>query len=144
MGWTRKAAVGLLALCALAGAATIFRGPGPLPVPKDKSTFIGIWEDGTGLTLEFTPDGHAAVAQAKNAKVDSAKSAVRPAPTGRCLAYFRPEDRIELTTGLFGNSKFYQIDRYPFMHEKKIKMVLNDTDPYKREGGVIFVKKTGP
>ena len=41
MVWVKGAAIGLLAVCVIAGAVIIYRGPGPEPVPKEKRAMLG-------------------------------------------------------------------------------------------------------
>ncbi|MGA2866180.1 MAG: hypothetical protein ABSF95_17040 [Verrucomicrobiota bacterium] len=144
LGWLRKGALGLLGLCALIGAATIYRGPGPTPVPRDKEAFIGVWEDGAGFRMAITTDGHAKISQAKDSKVERWNSPIVPGGSGVFLVYFRGDERLELTTGLFGGSKVYHIDSNPHAQGKQIKMVLNGSDPYKTSSGMVLVKKPPP
>jgi hypothetical protein len=143
MRWVRPAAIILLALCAVAGAVAIFRGPGPIPVPKDKETFIGVWQNGTGFTIEITAEGRAKVVREKDPKLDPWNDPLAQGTTGTSvfLAYFRADEKLELTAGPFGDSKVYHIDKHPHVEGKQVKMVLNGSDPYKRNSGMTLVKK---
>src|ERR1035441_1203373 len=53
-GSLKGAAIGLLAICVIAGAVIIGRGPGPGPVPKEKTRYVGVWDSGKGLQIELT------------------------------------------------------------------------------------------
>src|ERR1035441_3483674 len=44
MGWLKGGVIGLLAICAIAGAVIIYRGPAPTAVPKEKARFLGVWD----------------------------------------------------------------------------------------------------
>ena len=142
LGWTRKAALGALAIAAVLGAAAIVRGPGPTAIPHDKQSCIGIWKDGKGFTLEITPDGHAKVSQEKNSKQNPALSPVAPGQTATFLANFAGDDRLELSGTALSARKTYHIDKYPPAGSKPGgRMVLNGSEPYNRAAGVALVNQ---
>jgi len=94
--------------------------------------------------MAITTDGHAKISQAKDSKVERWNSPIVPGGSGVFLVYFRGDERLELTTGLFGGSKVYHIDSNPHAQGKQIKMVLNGSDPYKTSSGMVLVKKPPP
>jgi hypothetical protein len=145
IGWTRKAALGVLAVAAVLGAAAIVRGPGPATIPRDKQSCIGLWKDGKGFTLEITADGRAKVSQEKGSKPNATLSPVAPGQTAAFIANFAGDDRLELSSSALGSSKIYHIDRYPPPGNKPgARMVLNGTEPYDRSGGVPLVNNQPP
>jgi hypothetical protein len=144
MRWVRRSAIVLLVLAAAVGAVTVYRGPGPIPVPRDKESFIGAWHVETGLTLEITPAGRGKVNLDKDSKIDPGNNPVTGGVNGAFLVYFQADDKLELTTGPFGQTKIYHIDRYPHAEGKQTRMMLNGSDPYNRSGGMVLVKKTAP
>jgi hypothetical protein len=141
IGWVKKVAAGLLVVSAAAGAFVIYRGPGPVSVPKDKEAYVGVWESNAGFTLEITAEGRARVSQAKDAKIDPWNTPVKPGETNEFLVTFRADEKLELSSGPLTEPKVYHIDRHPFPQAKQIKMVLNGSDPYKRASGFALVKK---
>jgi hypothetical protein len=140
-GWMKGAAVGVLVVCAIAGAVIIYRGPGPTPVPKDKERFIGVWDSGTGLLIEFTTAGEAKVTQATNSTVAACNTPVKPGETKIFNATFRGGDFLELASGALGETKVYRIQRQPHAEAKQTKMTLNASDPYQKTNSVILVRK---
>lgn len=144
LGWARKAGLALLVFCALAGVATLVRGPGSTPVPKERDSFIGVWDNGAGFTLEITADGHARINQTKESKVAPWNSPLAQGGTGVFQANFRGDERLELTTGLFGSAKTYNIDREPYPQGGQSRMILNGSDPYKPGAGIVLTKKPVP
>jgi len=138
--WLKKVAAALLVVAAGAGAILICRGPSPVPLPKGKEAFVGVWDSGNGLRLEITDEGRAKAIEDKDAKVDSCNSPVAPGTTADFLAEFH-DDRLELLSGVLGPSKVYHLDRSPFTQGKQTKMVLNGSLPYKRASGMVMVKK---
>jgi hypothetical protein len=139
--WARQIGIALLALCAAAGATSIYRGPGPTPVPKDKESFVGLWQNGKGFTMEISPDGRTKVTADKDSKIDSCNNPLGEGAKGDFQACFQAGEKLELTTGLFGKTKLYHIDRYPHPEGNQIKMVLNGSDPYNKRGGMVLVKR---
>ncbi len=142
MRWMKKATVGVLVCGALVGAASILQGPGPVPVPKDKEPFIGLWENGGGFAMEITADGHAKVTQASTAKIDPWNSPFGSGGTNELHAYFRGDEGLELMAGMFGAKKLYRIEVPPHKHGKQVEMRLNGSDPYKPGAGVTMVRKS--
>jgi hypothetical protein len=142
-GLVKKFAAGLFVLGALGGVAVLVRGPGPTPLTKEREVFIGVWDSGKGLKVEFTAEGTAKVTQEKDAKVDSWNSPVKPGETAEFSADFGGDDRLELSSGPLRAAKVYHIDRRPRQMGKQIRMVLNGSDPYKPGGGVVMVKQQG-
>jgi len=141
MWWGRPAAITLLGICLAAGVVTIFRGPGPIPVPKDKEPFVGVWQNERGLTIEISPEGRAKVTADTDSKSDSRNEPSAQRAAEDFLVYFHADEKLEITSGPLGASKVYHIDRYPHAEGKLVKMVLNASDPYNRAKGLVFVKK---
>jgi hypothetical protein len=141
MGLMKGAAVGVLAICAIAGAIVICKGPGPTPVPKEKERYLGIWDSGTGLRIELNQAGEARVTEATNAKVAACNAPVKPGETKVFNATFRGDDFLELASGVLGDTKVYRIVQRPRRDGKTTKMVLNASDPYQRTNGMVLVKK---
>jgi len=139
--WARQIGIAVLALCAAAGATTIYRGPGPTPIPKDKESFVGLWQNSQGFTMEISADGRAKVTADKDSKVDACNNPLGGAAKGDFQACFQASEKLELTTGPFGKTKLYHIDRSPHPEGKQIKMVLNGSDPYNKSGGIVLVKR---
>ena len=142
LGWATKGAIGILALVTVLGAASILRGPGPTPVPKDREAYVGTWKDGTGFKLEISADGRAVASQEKGSKMNPMNSPVGPGESKSFLLYFRGDDRLELTTGTLGELRVYHIDRVPHAEGKQIKMVINGSDPYIKSSGMALVKES--
>jgi hypothetical protein len=141
-GWTRKAAVGLLGLVALAVAALLVKGPGPAPITRENEVFVGVWENGAGFSLEITADGNAKVTRAADAKVDDWNSPVPPGGSGVFQVNFLADDQLELAGGFFGSSKTYSIRRRPHAEGKLVRMAINGGDPSKRGSSLTLTKKS--
>ena len=139
--WARQIGITVLVLCAAAGATTIYRGPGPTPIPKDKESFVGLWQNGYGFTMEIAADGRAKVTADKDAKVNACNNPLEGAGKGDFQACFQASEKLELTTGPFGKTKLYHIDRSPHPEGNQVKMVLNGSDPYNKRGGMVLVKR---
>jgi hypothetical protein len=137
----RALIITLLVLCAAAGTTIIYRGPGPTPVPKDKESFVGLWQNGAGFTMEITPEGQAKIAEDKDSKVDEWNNPLTGRTAEVMQMYFRADEKLELTEGPFGKTKVYHIDRSPHPDGKQIKMILNGSDPYNRGSGMLLVKR---
>ncbi len=137
----KRAAIGVLALCAIGGIVLIYRGPGPMVLPKEKARYVGAWECAAGLTIELTEQGEAKVTQSKDSKVAACNSPIKPGETKVFNAAFLGDDRLELSSGGLGEAKVYHIDRRPRLEGKLMKMVLNASDPYQRTNGILLVKK---
>ena len=142
MRWARPAAIAFLGICLATGVVTILRGPGPIPVPKDKETFVGVWQNEKGVTLEISPEGRAKVTgdPESNTKSRNEPVAQKSVPED-FLVYFQADAKLELSRGPLGSSKVYHIDRYPHAEGKQVKMVLNGSNPYNHARGLVFVKK---
>jgi hypothetical protein len=140
-GWVKGAVTGLLAICAIAGAVIIYRGPGPEPVPKEKARYVGVWDSGTGLQIELTKTGEAKVTQAGDSKVAACNTPVKPGETKVFNATFRGDDFLELASGALGDTKVYRIQRRPHQDGKHMKMTLNASDPYQWTNGLVLVRK---
>ncbi len=141
--WFKRAVAAVLAVSAVAGAAIILRGPAPTPVGREKEAYVGTWDNGSGFTLEIGSDGRARVTQEKEAKVAPCNTPVPAGSSGEFRLEFR-DDRIELISGVLGQTKTYHIDRWPFHQGKQVKMVLNGSDPYFRTNGMALFKKEAP
>jgi hypothetical protein len=141
MGLMKGTAIGLLAICAIAGAVIIYRGPGPTPVPKEKTRYLGVWDSGTGLQVELTKAGEAKVTQTGDSKVAACNTPVKPGETKVFNATFRGDDFLELASGALGETKVYRIEQRPHRDGKQMKITLNASDPYQRTNGMVLVRK---
>jgi len=141
MGWLKGAVIGLLAVCAIAGAVIIYRGPGPTPIPKENERYLGVWDSGTGLQIELTKAGEAKVTQARDSKVVACNAPVKPGETRVFNATFRGDEFLELASGPLGETKVYRIERPPHQAGKETKMTLNASDPYQRTNGMVLVRR---
>jgi hypothetical protein len=137
----KGAAIGLLAVCALAGVVMIYRGPGPMPLAREHARYIGLWDSGTGLQFEITKGGEVKVTEATNARVTECNTPVQPGETKVFSATIRGDEHLELTSGALGDSKVYLIERRPHLEGKKMKMTLNASVPYQRTNSLVLVKK---
>ena len=144
MVWVKGAAIGLLAVCVIAGAVIIYRGPGPEPVPKEKARYVGLWDSGTGLQIELTKAGQAKVAQTGDSKVAACNTPLKPGETKVFNATFRGDDFLELACGALGEAKIYRIQQRPHQDGKQMKMTLNASDPYQETNGMVLVRKEEP
>jgi hypothetical protein len=135
-GLVKGAAIGLLAICVIAGAVIIYRGPGPEPVPKEKARYVGIWDSGTGLQIELTKSG-----EAGDSKVAACNSPLKPGEARVFNATFRGDDFLELASGALGEAKVYRIQQRPHQDGKQMKMTLNASDPYQGTNGMVLVRK---
>jgi hypothetical protein len=140
-GSLKGAAIGLLAICVIAGAVIIGRGPGPDPVPKEKTRYVGFWDSGKGLQIELTKTGEAKVTEAGDAKVAACNTPVKPGETKVFNATFRGDDFLELASGVLGETKVYRIQQRPRHEGKETKMTLNASDPYQVTNGLVLVRK---
>ena len=140
-GLVKGAAIGLLAICVIAGTVIIYRGPGPEPVPKEKARYVGIWDSGTGLQIELTKAGEAKVTQAGDSKVGACNSPLKPGEAKVFNATFRGDDFLELASGALGEAKVYRIQQRPHQDGKQMKMTLNASDPYQVTNGMVLVRK---
>jgi hypothetical protein len=140
-GSVKYAAIGLLAICAIAGAVIIWRGPGPEPMPKEKARYVGVWDSGKGLQIELTKAGEAKVAEAGDAKVAACNTPVKPGESKVFNVTFRGDDFLELASGALGDSKVYRIQQRPHREGKQTKMILNASDPYQETNGLVLVRK---
>jgi hypothetical protein len=140
-GSFKGAAIGLLGICAVAGAVIIYRGPGPEPVPKEKARYIGVWDSGKGLQIELTKAGEAKVTEAGDAKVAACNTPVKPGETKVFNATFREDVFLELASGALGETKVYRIQQRPHREGKQTKMTLNASDPYQETNGLVLVRK---
>jgi hypothetical protein len=140
-GWVKGAAIVLLAVCVIAGAVIIYRGPGPEPVPKEKARYVGVWDSGTGLQIELAKTGEAKVTQAGNSKVAACNTPLKPGETKVFNAKFRGDDFLELASGALGEAKVYRIQQRPHQDGKQMKMTLNASDPYQGTNGMVLVRK---
>jgi len=141
VGVIKGAVIGALAICVITGAVIICRGPGPEPVPKEKGRYVGVWDSGTGLQMEITKDGQAKVTEAGDTKVAACNAPVKPGETKVFNATFRGDDFLELESGVLGEAKVYRIQQRPHNDGKKIKMILNASDPYQWTNGMVLVRK---
>ena len=140
-GSLKGAAIGLLAICVIAGAVIIGRGPGPDPVPKEKTRYVGVWDSGKGLQIELTKAGEAKVTEAGDSKVAACNTPVKPGETKVFNATFRGDDFLELASGVLGETKVYRIQQRPRHEGKETKMTLNASDPYQVTNGLVLVRK---
>ena len=140
-GSVKGAAIGLLAICAIAGVVVIYRGEGPTPVPKEKARYLGAWDSGTGLQIELTKAGEAKVTQAGDSKVAACNTPVKPGETKVFNAIFRGDDFLELASGALGETKVYRIQQRPRREGKQTKMILNASDPYQETNGLVLVRR---
>jgi len=141
MGMIKGAAIGLLAICAIAGAVVIYRGPGPTPLPKEKARYLGAWDSGKGLQIALTEAGQAKVTQAVDSKVAACNTPVRPGETRVFNVTLRGDEFLELASGTLGETKVYRIQRRPHQEGKQVKMTLNASDPYQETNSLVLVKK---
>lgn len=141
MGWVKGAVIGVLALCAIAGAVIIYRGPGPEAVPKEKARYLGVWDSGTGLKMEISKSGQAKVTMAGDSKVAACNTPVQPGEAKVFNATFRGDDFLELASGALGEAKVYRIQQRPHRDGKQMKMTLNASDPYQVTNGMVLVRK---
>ncbi len=139
--WFKRIAAAALVVCAGAGAVILLRGPAPTPLAKEREAYVGVWDNGSGFRLDLTTDGRAKVSLAKDGKVEPCNTPVQAGGAGEYLAEFH-DNRLELKGGLLGEAKIYHIDRRPVRQGKQIKMVLNGSDPFNRNSGMILVKQT--
>lgn len=137
----KMAAIGVLACCAVAGAVIIYRGPGPMALPKEKARYVGMWESAVGLTIELTKEGEAKVTQSADSKLPSFNSPIKPGETKIFNVEFQGDDYMALASGALSESKRYHVDRHPHLEGKLMKMTLNASDPYHRTNGFVLVKK---
>ena len=145
LGWGRKAAVGLLALAALGGVGLLLRGPEAESLPKGKELLAGTWESAAGLKLEISIEGKATLTCPKDSKVDPWNLPASGPGTNDYKLFLRGGDTLELTAaGTFGESKNYHVDRWPRFMAKQTRMVLNGSDPYKPDGGIVLVRQAPP
>ena len=140
MGLMKGVAIGLLAICVIAGAVIIYRGPGPTPVPKEKERYLGVWDSGTGFQIELTRAGEAKVTQARDSKVAACNTPVTPGETKVFNATLRGDDFLELVSGALGDTKAYRIQQRPHKDGKQVKMTLNASDPYQGTNGLVLVR----
>ena len=140
MGLMKGAAIGLLAICVIAGAVIIYRGPGPTPVPKEKERYLGVWDSGTGFQIELTRAGEAKVTQARDSKVAACNTPVTPGETKVFNVTLRGDDFLELVSGALGDTKAYRIQQRPHKDGKQVKMTLNASDPYQGTNGLVLVR----
>jgi hypothetical protein len=141
IGVMKGSAIGLLALCAIAGVVIICRGPGPTPVPKEKERYLGVWDSGTGLQIELTKAGEAKVTQARDSKVAACNTPVKAGETKVFNATFRGDDFLELASGALGGAKVYRIEQRPHQEGKMMKMTLNASDPYQGTNGMVLIRR---
>jgi len=141
--WLKRAVGALLAVSAVVGTALIVRGPGPTPVAREQEAYVGSWTNGSGFQIDISSEGRAKISQDKEAKVAECNTPVAPGGSGEFLVQFH-DDRLELSSGVLGQTKTYHIDRRPFPRGKQITMVLNGSDPYSRTNGITLVKKQAP
>jgi hypothetical protein len=141
MGWMKGAVIGLLAICAIAGAVIIYRGPGPTPMLKEKERYLGVWDSGTGLQIELTSGGEAKVTQTRNLEVAACNTPVQPGETKVFNANLRGDDFLELASGALGETKVYRIQQRPHNEGKQMKMTLNASDPYQKTNGMVLVRR---
>jgi hypothetical protein len=137
----KSAAIGLLAICVIAGAVIIYRGPGPEQLPKEKARYVGLWDSKTGLQMEITKAGEAKITQSTNSTVAACNTPVKPGETKVFNITFRGDDFLELASGTLGEPKVYRIQYRPHREGKLMKMVLNASDPYQLTNGMILMKK---
>jgi len=124
----------------VAGAAIILRGPGPTPVTRERAAYVGVWTNGGGFQMEITRDGRAKVTRDKDAKVASCNTPVPAGGSGEFLIAFK-DNRLELSSGILGQTKTYHIDRPPFPRRRQVTMILNGSDPYSRTNGMILERE---
>jgi hypothetical protein len=136
----KGAALSLLAICAVAGAVMIYRGPGPMPLAREHVRYIGVWDSGTGLKLEITKDGEAKVTEAADATVAACNSPVKPGETKVFSATIRGDEHLELTSTALGDTTVYLVERRPHPEGKRMKMTLNASVPYQRINSMVLVK----
>jgi len=143
LAWGRKGVVTLL--CALAGAGiiAILRGPGPTPVPKEDTVFVGAWSSASGLTLEIEPDGLVKVGLPKNSHVEGLSVPVAEGETNTFIAYFHETDSLELNRGWFRPSQTYHIDRRPHAEGNQVRCTLRNEASEDKTSAVTFVKNSG-
>jgi hypothetical protein len=141
LSWMKGAVIGLLAICIVAGAVVIYRGPGPEQVPKEKARYVGLWDSKKGWQMEITKAGEAKVTQSTNSTVAACNTPVKPGETKVFNATFRGDDFLELASGTLEEPKVYRIQQRPHREGKQIKMVLNASDPYQQTNGMVLVKK---
>jgi hypothetical protein len=137
----KGAIAGVLALCVIAGAIVLLRGPGPTAVPKEMERYLGVWDSGTGLRIELNQAGEAKVTETTNATVAACNTPVKPGETKVFNATFRGDDFLELAGGVMGEAKVYRIVQHARRDGKQMRMVLNASDPLQRTNSMVMVKK---
>jgi hypothetical protein len=109
----------------LAVILLVYLSDRPIPIPKDKESFIGIWNSSTGFAFEIEPKGFA-----KILKYSDSDTIFRWLP-GRTPRILFGGDSLLILSDPFNLFRSYKINRLPYRDSSTFKMVLN---------GVILTK----
>ena len=91
----------------------------PIPIPKDKESFIGIWESSSGFAFEIEPNGFA-----KILKCSDSDTIFQWLP-GRTPRVFFDGDSLLNLSDPFNMFRSYKIYRLPYWDSLTLKMILN-------------------
>ena len=97
----------------------------PIPIPKDKESFIGIWESSSGFAFEIEPNGFAEIL-----KCSDSDTIFQWLPGRIPRVYFKGDSVFNLSDP-FNMFRSYKINRLPYKDSSTFKMILN---------GVILTK----
>jgi len=92
---------------------------GPIPIQKEKESFIGIWKSSSGFVIEIKANGLAKILE--NSESDSVFQWL----PGRNPRVFFKGDSLFNLSDPFNMFRSYKINRLPYRDSLTFKMILN-------------------
>jgi hypothetical protein len=102
----------------------------PIPIPKEKEAFIGIWESSSGFKIEIKSEGIATILQGASRTLPGYDPEFDLLPGRKPHVFFKGDTVLNLLDP-FNYSRDFKIDLLPVKDSSGVKMILN---------GVTFIK----
>lgn len=98
------------------------------PVPKEKESFIGVWQSPSGFQIEILPEGYANVYQPLDSlHPEYKKLSIRKANAVYNFGFeveFLGDTALQLKKP-YMSGRIYSVSRTPFMDADTMKLILN-------------------
>ena len=98
------------------------------PIPRDKEVFIGKWKSSSGFMIEIKPNGMANLLHNlgnSDPEYDKLCIKVGPSVIKDILVKFTGDSTLKVVKPTV-YAKDYRIERFPYLENNQLKMVLND------------------
>jgi hypothetical protein len=91
----------------------------PIPIQKDKESFIGIWKSSSGFAFEIEPNGFAKILECSDSDI-----IFQWLPGRNPRVFFKGDSLLNLSDP-FNMFRSYKINRLPYRDSSTFKMILN-------------------